>query len=109
MAMVTMRRTLGKGHIDLDSTRPSSLYHILRELRGLRVTRSVVASGDLDAVPVTGLTTDDTVIAVLNLTDGADPGDLTVSAGSIEIENDAGADDVMAVIWFDKSGNGTDN
>lgn len=102
MAFESIASFFGKGQAKLHGQKPGDLYSILTELQGLKVTSSTVGS-DLDLAPVTGMTADDTVIAVLE--DGeVVAGTHVAAAGGVALAADQTAADVLTVIWFDKSG-----
>ena len=92
-----------KGHND------DGLYNALLELQGLKFT--VIAGGSAGNHTVTGIATEDTLVAVLHLDLGGNAetdltSEFSISAANT-INNTSGTDtssDTLLVMYFDKSG-----
>ena len=103
MALEVIAKYFGKGQAKVHGQKAGDLYTILTELQGLKVTSSTIVSGTLSLAPVTGMTAEDTVIAVLE--DGeVISGTAVAAAGGVALGTAQTASDVLTVIWFDKSG-----
>ena len=102
MVKETISRTFGKGHKDLDGQLPGSLFAILRELRGLRFNIVSGAAANTD-ITLTGISTEDTILGTLNLTDNEGPVATITAANTIQIADGTAGANVL-IVWLDKQG-----
>jgi len=111
MALESISKDFGRGLAKLFGTGSGRLRNILVELQGLKVTVVAGAAANTN-IPITGITTKDTLVAVLQvepdngttgtmLTDRTGEASIT-SAGNIRLSTTATTDKQLLVIWFDK-------
>ncbi len=93
--------SLGHGGNGFQGTGTGSAAKMIKELQGLTIEAVAGAGADTD-IAVTGIDTTDTLVAVINVTDGDNPAGISVtSTGNIQ-STETTAGDTLTVYWFQK-------
>jgi hypothetical protein len=106
MALETLSSQFGSGGTKLTDQGAGGLKRILTELRGLTVTGAAGVGAGSD-ITVTGMTAEDTVIAVINITTPAAPTTLVPSnfvpkAGGLLTSTLATTSQGLLIVWMNK-------
>jgi asparagine N-glycosylation enzyme membrane subunit Stt3 len=109
--MISLSELLGsETNLDILAGKTGSLYNVLNELQGLVVTTVAGANANTN-IAVTGITTSDTLVGVIEFT--VNTGNLTstvnnrlsttsiTSAGNIQCTQSTSGS-VLLVLWYDK-------